>query len=341
MITAFASNLGMGSRNLAVVEPSRLLILNFSAFAFYDRIYIDEYAFRAKTGQDGRQFLVGLVEAGVVEPVGDIYSDGDVRAAMQLFCRTHNTEVIKRSDGRQIDCVGLGEIEFQRELDVISEDALYGFLRQLEAYCAVRAAAKLGCPIIGHDPVDLKLRNEAMEHIFGVADAARFINPFTAPLMGMSKALGINFLTPPLTVRQPGSSVVLQTEVEPDHPLAGDLERRFPRGVDSVESGRRFEAFLTLRRSPYFKACQTHLLTAGDDTDYHERTVAAAQRDWEALGVAMDDDAALQRFADQHPEHHWWVFMKRDWPAMTTVREARAPVEAGNWVRAYFLNPVS
>ncbi len=162
MITAFASNLGMGSRNLAVVQPSRLLILNFSAFAFYDRIYIDEYAFRAKTGQDGRQFLVGLVEAGVVEPVGELYGDDDVRAAMQLFCRTHNTEVIKHSDGKQIDCAGLDEIEFQRELDVISEDALYRFLRQLEAYCAVRAAAKLGCPIIGQDPVDLKLRREAM-----------------------------------------------------------------------------------------------------------------------------------------------------------------------------------
>lgn len=157
----------------------------------------------------------------------------------------------------------------------------------------------------------------------------------------MSKALGINFLTPPLTVRQPGSRIVLQTAVEPDHRLAGDLERRFPLGVDRVESGRRFEAFLALRRSPYFKACQTHLLTAGDDTDYHERAVAAAQRDWEAFGGEMDDDAALQRFADQHPEHHWWVFMKRDWPAMTTVREPSARMESVKRIRAYFLNPVS
>lgn len=284
MLCAISPNFGMGSDNLFAIEPPSILTDNLSLFAFYDRIYVDGRSYHYTCGEYEQRFFNTLIEAGIVEVRDDLFHKADVRRCQAIFAAVFNADFSEIFNGVTIDFADAEPEDFEKRLLRIDREVGAGYYLQLKNYCAMCASAKLRCSIIGGEKQDMMLRREIKQYA-EAGDAVHAVTP--DPLAGafekLQAALGFEIEDFPLSLDVHGKRAkamsAINQEVAPTRWPEWFAEHR----IDPIESGRRLEAFLRLRRAPYFKEVQAWLAsggTKGADAAWR----AALQRDWDEIG---------------------------------------------------------
>jgi hypothetical protein len=320
MHCAFSPNMGMGSKNLCAIEPPSILTDNVSLFAFYDRIYVDGRSFRYLCGEYERRFFDALIKAGIVEVKDGLWDEADVLRCQSLFAEVFNKDFAEDYGGAEVDFSDAEPDEFERMLYAISPDIRAGYYLQLKNYCALKASARLRCPIIGRHPIDLTLRREILQ-LSKPGDVVRdavLADPLARSFSALMEALPTVIDDIPLSVNAGGERAqampAFNQEIAPEKWPEWFAEHR----IDPIESGRRLEDFLRIRRSTNFKPFQQYLLSAGAEPEgFHENAAAALRRDIEAAG---GDEQAIGEAVGAH----WWCdFLAQEW--MTMREAARLP----------------
>ncbi len=261
MLCAFSPNLGMGTHNMLYIQPPSIMTDDVAGFAFYDRIFVDGQSLDFMSGANETKFFNALIDAGVVEARGDLYDETDLRRCQAIYAAVFNAEHSKLYRGKMVDFADEKPYDFEHKLLNFGDRPYIAYVLQLRVYCAMTASAKLRCPAIGKSrraDVDLEIRKAIIA--YSQPDDPARDAVLHDPLAGSAEALQAlldgepkDF---PLSVDGAGERAqpmsAINQEVFPDEDC-----------VDTIESGRRLDAFLRFRRAPCFGAVQAFLLRHG------------------------------------------------------------------------------
>ena len=265
MLCAFSPNMGKGTNNMMAIEPPSILTDNVSLFAFYDRIYVDGRSFAYICGEYETKFFDALIKAGLVEVKEGLYDEGDVQRCQTVFAAVFNADFSQIFNGTTIDFADAEPREFERRLRQIDREVCAGYYLQLKNYCALKASAQLGCPIIGLHETDRTIQREILSVAKegDVLHDAVLNDPFARSFGALKAALDFEIEDFPLSVNLRGKRAeamsAINQEVAPEKWPQWYAERR----IDPIESGRRLKAFLRMREAPHFKSAQSHLGNIG------------------------------------------------------------------------------
>lgn len=287
MLCAFSPNMGMGTGNMSAIEPPSILTDHLGLFAFYDRIYVDGQSFGYICGEYETRFFKTLIEAGIVEVRDGVYDEDDVRRCQAIFAAVFNRDFSEIFGGAKIDFSDAEPREFEQRLRRINPEIYAGYYLQLKNCCAMAASATLRCPIIGHHPTDLAIQQEILQHA-GAGDIVReavMTDPLAGAFGKLQATLDFEINDAPLSVNARGKRAAAMSAINQEV-----APKRWPdwyaeRCIDPIESGRRLEAFLSIRSAPYFEELQSWLIDAERKTGKNTWR-AALQRDWAAIGKA-------------------------------------------------------
>jgi hypothetical protein len=250
--------MGMGTDNMSAIEPPSILTENLSQFAFYDRICVDGRSFRYISGEYETHFFETLIKAGIVEVRDGLYDESDVRLCQAIFAAVFNKDFSEIFNGAMIDFSDAEPREFEQRLRAIDPEICAGYYLQLKNYCALAASAKLRCPIIGRHEIDLAIQQEILQHA-EEGDALRdavVTNPLAGAFEKLKAVLDFEIDDAPLSVNARGERAAAMSAINQEVAAERWPDWYAEHRIDPIESGRRLDAFLRMRRAPYFREVQ-------------------------------------------------------------------------------------
>lgn len=238
MLCAFSPNMGMGTNNMVAIEPPSILTDNVSLFAFYDQIYVDGRSFAYICGEYETKFFDALIKAGIVEVKDGLSDERDVLHCQAIFAAVFNADFSEIFNDATIDFADADPREYERRLRQIDREVCAGYYLQLKNYCALKASAKLGCPIIGRHETDLTIQREILSFAKegDVLHDAVLSDPLGRSFEALKAALDLEIEDFPLSVNARGKRAEAMSattqEVAPERWPEWYAERR----IDPIEA---------------------------------------------------------------------------------------------------------
>jgi hypothetical protein len=345
MLTGFYSNMGMGSNNLVTVHPPSLISDDIGTFLCFDRILIDgkslQWVFDEGADPE-RWFFNTLLEAGLIQARHDCYDEKDITDGQKRFVQRYR-KLCAECGGEALKLPTPGK-SFDQKISRISDD---GFVRGaypyfMKNYLAIKAAERLGCPVVDGDAPDVRQRLMIIEQ--GNDPPSREVDVLSGlvpSLNALFGALDVESKPFPICVNRHGAPARVMPVS--DQALGSiDKSRDWYQHdcIDVAASEHRLQKYRRLRKAEKFKAFQTYLVQTRELiaqsppadwmarlAEHHERAFAGVCRDFtnrfhrpiEALSTLSSRDRSL--FWRAHPEHAWYGFLREDW--MEAVNEGR------------------